>query len=93
MNAKAITKIMVAQVKIVPEKKKMQFNHDRLMKVLAQIAPNKTTVTVAGECFLDGYVVMEEELRVRPFRYTHLRRPALARHRPHTRSEGHAGEI
>ena len=55
-------KITVAQVKIVPEKKKMSFNHDRLMKVLAQIAPHQPTVTVTGECFLDGYVVTEEGL-------------------------------
>jgi len=52
-------KITVAQVKIVPEKKKMSFNHDRLMKVLEQIASFKPTVTVTGECFLDGYVVTE----------------------------------
>lgn len=53
-------KIKIAQVKIVPEKKKMPFNHDRLMKVLDQIAPHKPTVTITGECFLDGYVVTEE---------------------------------
>ena len=52
-------KITVAQVKIVPEKKKMSSNHDRLMKVLDQIARHKPTVTVTGECFLDGYVVTE----------------------------------
>ena len=55
-------KITIAQVKILPEKKKMSFNHERLMKVLAQIAPHKPTVTVTGECFLDGYVVTEDGL-------------------------------
>jgi predicted amidohydrolase len=52
-------KITVAQVKIVPEKKKMASNHDRLMKVLDQIAPHEPTVTVTGECYLDGYAVTE----------------------------------
>jgi predicted amidohydrolase len=52
-------KITVAQVKIVPEKKKMASNHDRLMKVLEQIVSHKPTVTVTGESFLDGYVVTE----------------------------------
>ena len=41
-------KITVAQVKIVAENKKMPFNHDRLMKVLEQIAPLKPTVTATG---------------------------------------------
>ena len=53
-------KITVAPVKIVPEKQKMASNHGRLMKVLDQIAPHKPTVTVTGECFLDGHVVTEE---------------------------------
>ncbi len=52
--------IRVAQVRVVPEKSKLDVNHARLMHVLDKIAPHEPDVVVTSECYLDGYVVTEE---------------------------------
>ena len=50
--------LCVAQVRVVPEKGKLQANHDRLMAVLAEL-PAEVDVVVTPECYLDGYVATE----------------------------------
>ncbi len=53
-------KIKIAQIKIKPEKGKLESNHARLVKALDGISKeNKIDVLVTGECYLDGYVTTE----------------------------------
>ncbi len=56
--------IRVAQVKIVPEKGKLDQNHLALMDVLEDIEREQgVDVVVTPECFLDGYVSTEKSVR------------------------------
>ena len=56
-------KISIAQIKIPPEKGKLEKNHRRLMEVLPQVAKNhKPDVTISSECYLDGYIVTEDDV-------------------------------
>lgn len=56
--------IRVAQVKIVPEKGKLDLNHRALMDVLGAIEHEQgVDVVVTPECFLDGYVSTEKSVR------------------------------
>ena len=56
--------IRVAQVKIVPEKGKLDENHRALMDVLKAIERERgVDVVVTPECFLDGYVSTEKSVR------------------------------
>jgi len=60
-KGKIKSKIRIAQVKIYPEKGKMEVNHRSLMNVLKDIENNhKVDVAVTPEGFLDGYVSTEE---------------------------------
>ena len=55
-------KITIAQIKIPPEKGKLTENHGRLMAVLPEVADHRPDVTISSECYLDGYVVTEDEV-------------------------------
>ena len=57
------SKIRVAQIKIRPDKGKLQANHEKLMSILGDVAKNKDIdVVVTPECFLDGYVSTEKSV-------------------------------
>ena len=59
----AISKIRVAQIKIYPEKGKMEVNHQKLAKVLKEIEKEEAVdVVVTPEGFLDGYVSTEKSV-------------------------------
>ncbi len=56
--------IRVAQVKIVPEKGKLEENQRALLDVLGAIEREQVVdVVVTPECFLDGYVSTEKSVR------------------------------
>lgn len=56
------SRIRIAQIKVVPEKGKLEANHQRLQDVLRQVAPTKPDVVITPECFLDGYVSTERHV-------------------------------
>lgn len=57
------SRIRVAQIKVRPDKGKLQANHEKLMSVLGDVAKNEDIdVIVTPECFLDGYVSTEESV-------------------------------
>jgi omega-amidase len=57
------SKIRVAQIKVYPEKGKMDANHRKLMGILNDIAMNEDVdVVVTPEGFLDGYVSTEKSV-------------------------------
>jgi len=57
------SKIRIAQIKVRPDKGKLQANHEKLMSVLGDVAKNEDIdVVVTPECFLDGYVSTEESV-------------------------------
>lgn len=57
------SKIRVAQIKVRPDKGKLQANQEKLMSVLGDVAKNEDIdVVVTPECFLDGYVSTEESV-------------------------------
>ena len=58
-----ISMIRVAQVKVYPEKGKMEVNHKKLAEVLKEIEKEKAVdVVVTPEGFLDGYVSTEKSV-------------------------------
>ena len=58
-----ISKIRVAQVKVYPEKGKMEVNHKKLAEVLKEIEKDDAVdVVVTPEGFLDGYVSTENSV-------------------------------
>jgi len=59
------SKIVVGQVKVMPESGKLEANHKLLMDVLGEIAQKQPAVDVAitSEGFLDGYVSKDEKVR------------------------------
>ena len=60
---KANSKIRVAQIRVYPEKGKLQANHTRLMEILAEIERREEVdVLLTPEGFLDGYVVTEKSV-------------------------------
>jgi predicted amidohydrolase len=62
-KGKVKSKIRIAQVKVYPEKGKMEVNHRSLMNVLKDIENNhKVDVVVTPEGFLDGYVSTEKSV-------------------------------
>ena len=62
-NIKPQSKIRVAQVRVYPEKGKLQANHARLMEILAEIeSKEEVDVLITPEGFLDGYVVTEKSV-------------------------------
>lgn len=57
------SKIRVAQVRVYPEKGKLDANHAKLMEILAEIEKKEEIdVLVTPEGFLDGYVVTEKSV-------------------------------
>ena len=48
--------LRIAQIKICPEKGKLEENHRRLMSVFSDLSSHSPDVVVTPECFLDGYV-------------------------------------
>ncbi len=52
--------IKIAQIKITPQKGKLEENHLRLMKILSDIQGMNVDVVITPECFLDGYVCTED---------------------------------
>ena len=60
-NEGTISKIRVAQIKVYPDKGKMEVNHKKLTEVLKEIEKDKAVdVVVTPEGFLDGYVSTEK---------------------------------
>ena len=60
---KARSKIRVAQIRVYPEKGRLQANHASLMEILAGIEEKEDVdVLVTPEGFLDGYVVTEKSV-------------------------------
>ncbi len=60
---KSRSKIRVAQIRVYPEKGKLNANHAKLMEILAEIEKNEQVdVLVTPEGFLDGYVVTEKSV-------------------------------
>ncbi len=57
-----MTRIRIAQIRIVPEKRNLQANHDKLMSALAELDSASADVVVTPECFLDGYVAPEDRI-------------------------------
>lgn len=58
-----ISKIRVAQIKVYPEKGKIEANHTQLTKILGDIGRNhEVDVVVTPEGFLDGYVATEKSV-------------------------------
>jgi predicted amidohydrolase len=58
---KIMSKIRVAQIKVYPDKGKIEANHIKLMKALADIEKeHEVDVVVTPEGFLDGYVATEK---------------------------------
>ncbi len=54
--------IRVAQIKIYPAKGDLEANHTRLLSVLQDLIQHEPDVVITPECFLDGYVVTEEDV-------------------------------
>ncbi len=60
---KTISKIRVAQIKVYPDKGRMEANHTKLMNVFANIErDHEVDVVVTPEGFLDGYVSTEKSV-------------------------------
>ncbi len=60
---KPISKIRVAQIKVYPDKGRIEANHIKLMKILADIEKeHEVDVVVTPEGFLDGYVATEKSV-------------------------------
>jgi len=58
---KPMSKIRVAQIKVYPDKGRIEANHIKLMKILADIEKeHEVDVVVTPEGFLDGYVATEK---------------------------------
>jgi len=58
-----ISKIRVAQIKVYPEKGRLEANFEKLMSILGVIERNEDVdVVVTPEGFLDGYVSTEEKV-------------------------------
>ena len=57
------TRITIAQVRAVPEKGKLEANHQVLMQILGEIEKHPgVDVAITPEYFLDGYIATEEEV-------------------------------
>jgi len=54
------TSILIAQIRIVPEKGNLEGNHEKLMSILSDLTKCDVDVVVTPECFLDGYVSTED---------------------------------
>jgi len=62
-EAEPRSRIRVAQIRVYPEKGKLNANHTRLMEILAEIEKKEEVdVLVTPEGFLDGYVVTEKSV-------------------------------
>jgi omega-amidase len=60
---KIMSKIRVAQIKVYPDKGRIEANHIKLMKILADIEKeHEVDVVVTPEGFLDGYVATEKSV-------------------------------
>ena len=60
---KPMSKIRVAQIKVYPDKGRIEANHIKLMKILADIEKeHEVDVVVTPEGFLDGYVATENSV-------------------------------
>ncbi len=60
---KIMSKIRVAQIKVYPYKGRMEANHIKLVKILADIEKeHEVDVVVTPEGFLDGYVATEKSV-------------------------------
>jgi predicted amidohydrolase len=60
---KTISRIRVAQIKVYPDKGKIETNHTKLMEVLRDIErKDEVDVVVTPEGFLDGYVATEKSV-------------------------------
>ena len=60
---RTISKIRIAQIKVYPEKGKIEANHAKLMKIFADIERNhEVDVLITPEGFLDGYVATEKSV-------------------------------
>ena len=55
-------KIRLALIKTYPQKGDLAANHAVLMDILQELAPQQPDVVITPECFLDGYVVTEEQV-------------------------------
>ncbi len=54
--------LRIAQIKVCPEKGKLEINQQRLMGVLNKLSSHSPDVVVTPECFLDGYVSTEKSV-------------------------------
>jgi omega-amidase len=62
-QSKSTSIIRVAQIKVYPQKGKMEENHQKLMEILKDIEENENVdVVVTPEGFLDGYVSTEKSV-------------------------------
>ncbi|UCF16830.1 MAG: carbon-nitrogen hydrolase family protein [Phycisphaerales bacterium] len=62
-ETKPRSRIRVAQIRVYPQKGKLQENHARLIEILAEIEEKEDVdVLVTPEGFLDGYVVTEKSV-------------------------------
>lgn len=60
---KPMSKIRVAQIKVYPDKGRIEANHIKLMKIFGDIERNhEVDVVVTPEGFLDGYVATEKSV-------------------------------
>jgi len=58
-----MSKIRVAQIKVYPDKGRIEANHTKLMKIFANIEKeHEVDVVVTPEGFLDGYVATEKSV-------------------------------
>ena len=62
-NKATLSTIRVAQIKVYPQKGKMEANHERLMGILDDVEKHENVdVVVTPEGFLDGYVSTEKSV-------------------------------
>ncbi len=55
-------KIRLALIRTYPKKGDLEANHRRLTEILGEIQSHRPDVVITPECFLDGYVVTEENV-------------------------------
>ena len=48
--------IRIAQIKVTPNSRQLQANHDRLVAILDEVAPHQPDVVITPEGYLDDYV-------------------------------------
>lgn len=54
--------IRIAQIKVIPTRRKLQENHKRMMTILDEVTPHKPDIVITPEGYLDGYIAKDPEV-------------------------------